>query len=92
MILGAEQFISAWQGGVGVLPLPAEIQNLVGTAQSSLLAVGNWYAWWWSDFLHPSLARESLCVVSLAGFPQLAGLGAFQKPSSLCRVQGLERR
>lgn len=27
-----------------------------------------------------SLAKESLCLVSLAGFPQLAGLGAFQNP------------
>lgn len=92
MILGAEQFISAWQVGSRRTPFTCWNQNLVGIAQSSLLAVGNWHAWWWPNVLHPSLARESLCVVSLAGFPQLARLGAFQKPSSLCRVQGLERR
>lgn len=83
-LLGARTFISVWHGETRTLLLPIEVQNLVDTAQSPPLGVGNCHAWGWPNFLHPSLARESLYEVKTGRLPPISRAWSISKPSSLC--------
>lgn len=84
MILGAGQFISALGEGVGALPIPAEVQNLVSTALSPPLGVGSWHAWGWLNSLYPFLGQGEPVSSKSGRLPSISRAWSISKPSSLC--------